>query len=144
MIDFNWWVPLCASYTNFSLEFCLFILTLKWLRYFPPVGGGGGVIWTQPQKTTFPVELSDKNCNIGRVRQIMIIRKKLETSIPFSNGGHFTDLPSAWLCNTTKIEKHFPEGEFQRNLAQSSRSSIETDIWHKILKCYSWQILQAK
>ncbi len=31
-------------------------------------------------------------------------------------------------------KKHFPEGEFQRNLAQSSRLLIETQNWNTIWK----------
>ena len=30
-----------------------------------------------------------------------------------------------------KLKNHFPEVEFQQNLAQSSRSSIETHNWKK-------------
>ncbi len=33
---------------------------------------------TQPQKTAFPLEFSDKNCTTDRVRQIMHMCKKLK------------------------------------------------------------------
>ncbi len=56
----------------------------------------------------------------------------------------FIDFSSACLRNNYENwnKKHFPGGEFQRNLAQSSRSLIETH--NNILKFYSWEILQAK
>ncbi len=59
------------------------------------------------QKTTFPVEFSDKKCTLDRVRQVMI--KKVEKSVPFQNAGHFTDFPSTWSLNTTKIEKQLSQ-----------------------------------
>ena len=77
----------------------LIINTLvQWPRFFPPVvaGGGGGPMDTTSRKhfprTIFPVEFSDKNCTIDRVRQIMIIcDKNWEKNVKFQNGGHFTD-----------------------------------------------------
>ncbi len=49
------------------------------------------------QKNTFPVEVLDKNYTIDtRVRQITsIAEKNVEKSVPFQNGGHFIDFPSA-------------------------------------------------
>ena len=66
------WIPLGLLHLHIPYSVSL---TLKWLRYFPTVGAqrGGVFLWTQPQKTTFPVEFSDKNYTIYRVRQIMII-----------------------------------------------------------------------
>ena len=52
-------------------RYCDFICLL---RYFPPVGGGGPI--GQTSETTLPVEFSDKNCTIDRVRQIMHIGEK--------------------------------------------------------------------
>ena len=47
----------------------------------------------------------------------MIICKKVEKSVLFQNGGHFshfTDFSSAWLRNTTEIEKNtFPKANFK-------------------------------
>ena len=36
---------------------------------FPPVGGSNMVLWTQPQRSTFPVEFPDKNYTIDRVKK---------------------------------------------------------------------------
>ncbi len=82
-----------------------------------------GLIQTPLQKTTFPVEFPDKIAPLIRVRQTMIIcEKKMKKSVPFQNGGHFTD-----CAIPRKLKKKtFPEGEFQRNLAQISRSLIKT------------------
>ena len=122
---------------------------------------GRGVLWTQHQRTAFRMECSNENCTVHRVRQIMGLSAKTswKKSVPFPHGVHFTDFPFAWLRNTTKIEKnkikqtnkknkkcHFSNSEFQWNLAQSSRSSIEkhiteTKVWFFV---YSLGILRAK
>ncbi len=86
-------------------------LMFKWLSdegiSHPLVTRGEGGSDEPLQKTPFPVEFSDKNCSINRVRQIMIFwRKKVEKSVPFQTGGHFTDFLSSWLHNTTKFGKN--------------------------------------
>ena len=63
------------------------------------------------------------------------LRKKVQKSVQFENGGHFTDFPFAWSDCTIprKSNNQFSEGEFQRNLARSSKSSIEIHNWNRIL-----------
>ena len=61
---------------NMQVSIFFFFCDFKWLSYFPVTLGAGagaeGVLWTQPQKTPFPVEFSGKNYTIT-VCQIMII-----------------------------------------------------------------------
>ena len=78
-----------------------------------PKGGGAPI----PQKTTFSLEVLDKNCTIDRVRQIMIIsEKKVEKVVPFQNAAILLIFLLHDCAIPRKLKNNFPESKFHRNL----------------------------
>ena len=114
---------------------CLTVaLTLKWRRYFPTRWCLRGFLRNPLQKTTFPVEFPDKNRTIDRVCQTIIISEKSWKKVyRFKMEAILMIFLPRDCAIPRKLEKHFPEKEFQRNVAQS-RSLIETHNRNKILK----------
>ena len=83
----------------------------------------GGFLGTPPKKTIFPVEFSDKNCTIDRVRQIMHIceKKKFKKLYRFKMAAILPIFISRDCAIPQNLKNRFPEGIFEQKLAQISR-----------------------
>ncbi len=82
-------------------------LTLKVIKVFPTRWCLRGFL-TPLQKTSFPVELEFRI----KISPLIEYEKKVEKSVPFLNGCHFTDFPSALIVQYHEKKNTFPKANF--------------------------------
>ena len=110
-------------------------LTLKWPRYFSPVGaqGGGGRSMESPQRKP----LSQKNFVMNATLYIYTLNRIIfnqKNDLPFQNASQITDFASRHFDFGENLKNHFPKGICQWNFAHNRR------LWIHFNTLLKWKL----